>query len=151
MTKTITRRFWFSYGHRVFQHESECANLHGHNATLFVTVKGPLDQQGRIIDFKELKSRVDPWLQKYWDHSMLWFKDDPVGQFLYGLSAVVHTAALDEIHRMKNFQCPFNPTAEEMCTYLAEKVIPDLLTGTELQVVNVTMYETDNCSASVEV
>lgn len=149
--KTITRRFWFSYGHRVFQHESACANIHGHNATLFVTVTGPQDKQGRIIDFGELKKRVDPWLQEHWDHAFLWNANDPVGQYLYEDHASFANPVRLEIKSMRNFKCPFNPTAEEMCSFLMDVILPELLSGTELRVVNVTMYETDNCSASVEV
>src|SRR5256885_13915911 len=61
---TVTRKFWFSYGHRVFQHEGACGNLHGHNGVVNVTATAnELDNVGRVIDFGVLKNKIDPWIQ----------------------------------------------------------------------------------------
>lgn len=36
MPQTCSRRLQFSAGHRVYNHEGKCANLHGHNYVLWV-------------------------------------------------------------------------------------------------------------------
>ena len=71
------RKFHFCTGHRVFGHESKCANMHGHNYILWVHVEAnELDSLGRVIDFSVLKEKIDPWLQEMWDHTFLIFDQD---------------------------------------------------------------------------
>jgi len=36
----------------------DCEHLHGHNYTLEVFITGPLNDDGMIVDFKEVKDRV---------------------------------------------------------------------------------------------
>src|SRR5262249_14498003 len=53
---TCTRLLQFDAGHRVYQHEGKCANLHGHRYTAEITAQAEaLDKIGRVIDFSVLK------------------------------------------------------------------------------------------------
>src|SRR3970282_1292508 len=153
--QTITRKLWFSAGHRVYGHEGHCKNLHGHNYVLHVTAQAPdLDSLGRVIDFSVLKDRFDSWIQKNWDHGFLWFQEDRLCRKLYGDLSWLNTDLLadeedfDELHEMKSFVCPFNPTAENMARFLLDILGPEVMYGTEVTIVQITIFETENCWAT---
>ena len=77
-----TRRFTFSAGHRYLvegwspaQNERIFGRLtvpHGHNYTLDVTVRGPIDAEtGMVIDLSELKAVVAETIIERFDHADL--------------------------------------------------------------------------------
>jgi 6-pyruvoyltetrahydropterin/6-carboxytetrahydropterin synthase len=77
-----TRRFAFSAGHRYHvagwsaeQNERTFGRLtvpHGHNYTLDVTVRGPIDARtGMVIDLGELKEIVNATVIERFDHADL--------------------------------------------------------------------------------
>ena len=77
-----TRRFGFSAGHRYWveawppaENERVFGRLavpHGHNYTLDVTVRGPIDPQtGMVIDLGELKRIVTEAVVERFDHADL--------------------------------------------------------------------------------
>jgi 6-pyruvoyltetrahydropterin/6-carboxytetrahydropterin synthase len=77
-----TRRFTFSAGHRYHvagwsaeQNERTFGRLtvpHGHNYTLDVTVRGPIDARtGMVIDLGELKEIVNATVIERFDHADL--------------------------------------------------------------------------------
>lgn len=127
-----------SYGHRVVNHESKCANLHGHNASIWLGISGTLDSVGRIIDFGEIKSLFGTWLDENWDHRMLIFKDDPMAKELVALDKTV-------------VLLPFNPTAENFARYLMHEVQAQVTKGKKplWQLSEVTFYETPNCKVTL--
>ena len=59
--ESCARKIYFCYGHRVMNHESKCATLHGHNGVIWVhavPTQG-LDQLGRVVDFSVLAARLN--------------------------------------------------------------------------------------------
>ena len=140
MKTEAVRKIHFCAGHRVYGHESKCANLHGHNYVLWVHASADgLDNLGRIIDFSILKEKDDTWIQKNWDHTFLAYEND---RELLALEPLIQ----------KNkpwFICPFNPTAENMAGYLFKEIIPELLKGTGVVVSRLVLYETENCKVEV--
>lgn len=137
---TITRKLEFDAGHRVHNHESKCGTLHGHRYVLELTAHAPaLDGIGRVIDFSVLKEKIGTWVDKYWDHTCLIFKED--SETLAALEFVPHFKP--------TFICPFNPTAENMAHYLLHEIIPHLMAGTGVTVSKVKLWETQNCFAEV--
>jgi 6-pyruvoyltetrahydropterin/6-carboxytetrahydropterin synthase len=142
-TVTTASRFHdFSYGHRVVNHESKCAHLHGHNGRVTFTViaedlSNPLDSIGRVIDFSVIKTKLCNWVEQQWDHKFLVFDQDP---FLISLTH------LDPFGVVTVF---FNPTAENMAAYLLNEVGPKQLVGTGVKLVKVVVEETRKCSATV--
>ncbi len=77
-----TRRFTFAAGHRYWvetwptaENERRFGRLttpHGHNYTLDVTVRGPLDERtGMVIDLAELKGIVTETVVERFDHADL--------------------------------------------------------------------------------
>ena len=134
---TCTRRVQFAAGHRVYGHESKCANLHGHNYVVLFEAEAPqLDDIGRVIDFSVLKQRLGGWIEKEWDHGFLFDCTD------------VDCATIFVGSTWKRFACPFNPTAENMAEFLLRIVSPELLNATGVRVVRVTVWETENCYAT---
>jgi 6-pyruvoyltetrahydropterin/6-carboxytetrahydropterin synthase len=131
-----TRRLQFCAGHRVFGHESKCANPHGHNYLAYVEAHADaLDTIGRVIDFSVLKERIGGWIEANWDHGFIHYCNDLA---MYN--------ALQELHG-KSFSLPMNPTAENMALYLLSVVCPLVMDGTGITVRSVTVQETENCSA----
>lgn len=128
-----------SVGHRVYNHESKCAHLHGHNYRIHFHCQAEhLDSVGRVIDFSEIKSRLCMWLEDIWDHKMLIWNQDPWYRVLAELDPTV-------------VPVPFNPTAENMAEHLVKVVGPQQLHGTGIKLVFCRVEETRKCSASYSV
>lgn len=140
---TAVRRIQFCYGHRVFNHESKCATMHGHNGVVFIHAKAQdgLDSIGRVIDFSVLKETVGNWIDVHWDHTTILYKEDAI--------------TIDLIKQMEAKKPPFildeNPTAENLAKYLLEVVSPNLLKGKGVVVYKVVFWETENCFAEIEI
>lgn len=131
----------FCAGHRVVGHESKCANLHGHNYRIHFhceAEQGELDKVGRVIDFSVIKSTLCDWLEKFWDHRMLIWSQDPLKERLRLLDKTVMVV-------------DFNPTAENMADYLIKEVCPAQLKGTGIKVTKIVIDETRKCSVECEV
>lgn len=134
---TIVRTIGFSAGHRLWQHESKCAHVHGHNYVVeFHATAEQLDSVGRVIDFSVLKDRLGGWIDQHWDHGFICNKDDH--------------EVLDVMNRIagqKLFVMDVNPTAENLARHLLEVVGPQQLAGTGVRLVRVVLSETANCRA----
>ena len=71
MTYRLSVNDGFSAAHRLTGSGGKCESLHGHNFHVTLEVKGDeLDENGMLIDFKELKSALKTVLAKL-DHSDL--------------------------------------------------------------------------------
>lgn len=125
-----------SCGHRVFQHESKCAHLHGHNYRVHFTCEAEkLDSIGRVIDFSDMKSRLCMWLEDNWDHKTLIWENDPWAKVLPEIDPTIVIV-------------PFNPTAENIAQHLVEVIGPQQLAGTGIKLIHCDVEETRKCSAS---
>ncbi len=137
-----SRKIHFCSGHRILNHESKCANVHGHNYVAWVEAEAQsedkaLDSLGRVIDFSVLKEKVGGWIDKNWDHTMIIYRKD---------TELVEMANLLSKNKPV-FICDFNPTAENMADYILRVVGPQALTGTGVRLTKVVLYETENCYA----
>lgn len=134
----IERRFQFAMGHRVFQHESKCRHLHGHNYVLWAIAKAAeLDALGRVIDFGVLKERIGSWLDAYWDHGFMLFARDEEA-----IAAVAQVNATSKLYVLER-----NPTAENIAEHFVEDVAPRLMAGTTVRIIGCRLEETENCVA----
>ena len=125
-----------SCGHRVFQHESKCAHLHGHNYRVHFTCEAEeLDNIGRVIDFSDMKSRLCMWLEDNWDHKTLIWENDPWAKVLPEIDPTIVIV-------------PFNPTAENIAQHLVEVIGPQQLAGTGVSLLQCRVEETRKCSAT---
>jgi 6-pyruvoyltetrahydropterin/6-carboxytetrahydropterin synthase len=141
-----------SCGHRVCGHETKCRFLHGHNYRITFTCRAEaLDGLGRVIDFSAIKHTLCAWLEEHWDHKMLLWLQDPLLARMRALEqAGEDFAELAGIWGESVVAVPFNPTAENMASYLLTEIGPRLLAGGEVKLVRVRVEETRKCSATAE-
>ena len=137
ISQSAVRKIHFCYGHRVMNHESKCATLHGHNGVLwvYVTPMQELDALGRIVDFSVVKEAVGGWVDEHWDHTMIIFKED--------------LKTIELLSQAPSFKGVFildkNPTAENLAHYLLWSVCPSVLKGKGIIVHKIVFWETENC------
>ena len=127
----VAREISFCYGHRLLNYEGKCRHLHGHNGLAVIHLEAPrLDAKGMLVDFGEIKSKVQRWIDENLDHNMLLCKDDPI------LPALIERGE-------RVFLMDTNPTAENIA-----KLIFDHAVASGLPVVEVVLWETASCHAS---
>ena len=78
---SITKEFRFDAAHKLERQDlspeenralyGKCASFHGHTYTLQITVSGPLDASGMILNFTELKRLVKAQVVDRYDHANL--------------------------------------------------------------------------------
>jgi 6-pyruvoyltetrahydropterin/6-carboxytetrahydropterin synthase len=124
----VTREIEFCYGHRLLNYAGKCRHLHGHNARAVITLEGSvLDRSGMLVDFGEIKAKVQLWIDENLDHNMLLCRNDPLLPVL-----------LDRGERV--FVMDDNPTAESIA-----RLIYDHAAQAGLPVVKVVLWETEHC------
>ncbi len=127
----VSREISFCYGHRLLNYEGKCRHLHGHNGRAVITLEASqLDAKGMLVDFGEIKRKVQLWIDDNLDHNMLLCKDDPILPILRAQGERV-------------FVMETNPTAENIA-----RLIYDHAREADLPVVEVLLWETENCHAS---
>lgn len=121
----VTREIEFCYGHRLLNYEGKCRHLHGHNARAVITLQGPgLDDRGMLVNFGEIKEKVQLWIDENLDHNLLLCREDPLLPVLRGMGIRV-------------FAMDFNPTAENIARLIYERA-----EQSGLPVVEVVLWET---------
>lgn len=126
----VAREIEFCYGHRLLNYSGKCRHLHGHNGLAVIVLEGPdLDDRGMLVDFGEIKQHIKHWIDENLDHTMLLHRDDPLVPMLR-----------EQGERF--FLMDRNPTAENIA-----RLIFDRAKGAGLPVVEVTVWETENCHA----
>jgi len=128
---SVTKKVEFCYGHRLLEHAGACRHPHGHNATAEIEVSATaLDAMNMVIDFGEVKDRIERWVEREIDHRMILRADDPLVAVLQGLGEPVYV--LDS-----------NPTAERIA-----RLLFDVARDCGLAVSRVTVWETSSSSAT---
>ncbi len=107
----ITKEIEIDMGHRVTNHKSKCASLHGHRYKIevgvddqIITTEGSSDE-GMVMDFGDLKEVMMEVLDKRFDHGMvLWKKDELVPAIVADIKTKLTTV-------------DFIPTAENLAKF----------------------------------
>ena len=71
MRTRVTRSFSFDSAHELPWHSGKCRRLHGHTYRLEVSVEGPLDENGVVVDFDDLAKVVRREVVERFDHQFL--------------------------------------------------------------------------------
>jgi 6-pyruvoyltetrahydropterin/6-carboxytetrahydropterin synthase len=71
MRTSVTRTFTFEAAHQLPWHQGACRQLHGHGYRLEVTVSGPLNGDGIVVDFADLRAVVEREVIDRYDHTYL--------------------------------------------------------------------------------
>jgi len=67
----VTKEFTFDSAHFLPNYHGKCENMHGHTYRLQVTVDGPVDKNGLVIDFVLLKKVVKERVLEKLDHKII--------------------------------------------------------------------------------
>jgi 6-pyruvoyltetrahydropterin/6-carboxytetrahydropterin synthase len=127
----VTREIHFCYGHRLLDYAGKCRHLHGHNGVAVVSLEAPkLDAIGMLVDFGEIKQKLQRWIDETLDHTMILCRRDPLLPLLQERGERVYV--MDD-----------NPTAENIA-----RLIYDRAVASGLPVVEVRLWETAHCHAS---
>ena len=127
----VTREIEFCYGHRLINYDGKCRFLHGHNGRAVITLEASeLDSLGMVVDFSQIKQTIRGWIERALDHKMLLHRDDPLLGYLREKGEPI-------------FVMDSNPTAENIA-----KLIFDYAVSQGFPVVEVRLWETDNCYAT---
>jgi 6-pyruvoyltetrahydropterin/6-carboxytetrahydropterin synthase len=134
----ITRRFELDAGHRLMKHEGQCRNVHGHRYAFEVTLRGALDEVGRVWDFGTMKGAIGDTLLRWLDHSFIAQKGDPIIEWLAE-------------NEMRVTIVDFPPTAENLAaavrTMVTMMIYDDDEKSEVMTCTRVRCYETPNCWA----
>ena len=71
MNTSVTCTFTFEAAHQLPWHSGACQRLHGHGYRLEVTVSGPLNENGIVIDFADVRRAVEDHVIALYDHTYL--------------------------------------------------------------------------------
>lgn len=127
----VSREIAFCYGHRLLNYEGKCQHLHGHNGRAIIVLEGgKLDDRGMLVDFVDIKRKVQQWIDENLDHNMLLRRDDPILPVL-------------QAHGERVFVMDVNPTAENIARMIFDKAVE-----AGLPVFEVLVWETEKCHAS---
>jgi len=122
--------FDWCYGHSLdLPYDSKCLNYHGHNAKVEVEVEGPLNSNGMVMDFIELKNKVN---SISFDHKHL---NDIKCPFCNGIAV---RGIMEE-----------NPTAENL-VLLLKKWLDEIPFPINVKIRRIRVYETDSSFAEEE-
>lgn len=120
----VTKKFSFSAAHQLSGYNKHHDQLHGHNYTVNVTLKGSLDNNGFLIDLDKLETLIYTHVIYPLDNSFL----------------------NDQLK-------PLNPTVEVLALYLYHEIEICLRIceyTANLKITEITVYETDSHSATIK-
>lgn len=67
----IAKEFTFDAAHRLLNYNGQCANLHGHTYKLQIVLSGPVQKNGMVIDFVDLKRVITEKVISKLDHKFI--------------------------------------------------------------------------------
>lgn len=110
----VTKQFTFEMAHALHNYDGPCKNIHGHSYHLEVTIKGPVDQEGFVMDFSHLKKIVHTSVVAPLDHALVLEE------------ATIQ--AIPEIGRlpMKIKVLPVRPSCENLLCWVVDQIAPQL-------------------------
>ncbi|MHB2026880.1 MAG: 6-pyruvoyl trahydropterin synthase family protein [Elusimicrobiota bacterium] len=126
----VTRIIQFCYGHRLMDYDGKCSHPHGHNGRLEVVIKGKnLDRLGMVMDFEQIKSKLQTWVDERLDHKMILKANDPLVNVLKNMGEPLVVLST-------------NPTAENIA-----RMVYDEARRQKLPIAAVRLWETPNSLA----
>lgn len=123
----VTKEFSFDMAHALHNYDGLCRNIHGHTYRFQVTLIGEPNavagdpKLGMVIDFSTLKSIVRSEIVERFDHSLVVSKAQDLPRENVSFQ-----------HSDKFIVVDFQPTAENLVIYFAERIAGRLPQGMEL-------------------
>lgn len=154
MNRTVIHReVQFDAGHRVPEHDSKCRNPHGHRYRVVVRVRGPIVEHGAeagmVMDFGRLKALLTELVHDRYDHGfVVASSDQAMLTALYAGSDM--DVAASACAPWRTVVVPWVPTAENFAQAIFVDVAQRIAeVGRDVEVVQVDVWETPNCCATV--
>lgn len=127
---SITQTFSFCYGHRLLGETGKPAQVHGHSATVVLTLQnGGLNERGQVYPKTRVEETLGSWINTELDHSLILCNTDPLLPSLNHLGERVYVM-------------PENPTEENIA-----RMIYHTATNFGLPVESVEVWDTENTRA----
>ena len=136
----ITKQFSFEMAHALRNYDGLCKNIHGHSYKMDITLSGkPLSDEnspknGMVMDFSDLKKLVNEKVISIFDHSLV-------------LNVKTDSHLIENLKQ--NFEkvviVDFQPTTENLLSFIAEKIEEGLPDNIKLNCVR--LRETDTSYA----
>jgi 6-pyruvoyltetrahydropterin/6-carboxytetrahydropterin synthase len=139
----VTKEIEIDMGHRVTNHKSKCASLHGHRYKIEVGVDDKVidtegsSDEGMVIDFGDLKDIMMQAIDAKYDHGFVLWKEDPMYESLCADS------------NTKLVGVNFIPTAENLARHWYLRIKPDL-EKRNIKIKHVKVWETPTSTATYE-
>lgn len=131
METNIGFRRTFAAAHRLNEYQGKCHNIHGHNYAVDITISGPVNSVGMVIDWGDVKPFID-----IYDHAIILEYNDPIADVLADYTRIVKVGK--------------PPTTEYLASMIADD-IGDFLVGNPREkefdksyLVTVQLQETDS-------
>ena len=131
---SIAKEFRWEMGHRLPFHRGLCKNIHGHSYRLRVEICGEVDENGMVLDYYELKSIVQPTIDRL-DHSFICDQTDTVMMEFF------------KNNPMKIVVVPFSTTAEHIVGYLLDDLREKFNRIDNIATITLRLYETEQAFA----
>lgn len=71
MILQVTKQFSFDAAHFLTKYHGKCERLHGHTYKLEITLEGPVQENGMVLDFSLLKRIVQKQVLSKLDHHLI--------------------------------------------------------------------------------
>lgn len=140
--QSIKRVFTFEAAHRLLNYEGKCANLHGHSYKLEVVAEstdGRLDKNGFVVDFAEIKTIINPIIERA-DHNSFWHSEDPLLKY-FDQACSLHYP----VHKEPIVFNMHNPSAENIAAWLLALAIQQEYSSA-WRFAGFVLHETEKCS-----
>lgn len=128
----VAKEFRFEAAHRLPFHEGKCRHLHGHSYKIVVELEGEPDANGFVIDFNEIKKRINPYIDEL-DHTTIISQND---------------VELKKVFDEKGWRyslMPVDSTAENLCKYFLDRILEEhmiFLKSIGIRSIGVKVFET---------
>jgi 6-pyruvoyltetrahydropterin/6-carboxytetrahydropterin synthase len=107
MRTSVNLAFTFEAAHQLPWHPGRCRDLHGHGYRLELTVEGPLDENGVVVDFDTLRADVEREVIGRYDHTYLNdLVDNPTAELIAHDAWKALEAAGVAVARLRLYETP---------------------------------------------
>jgi len=136
MLTRISKTFRWEMAHRLPFHTGGCRNVHGHSYSMTVELAGEPDANGMLIDYFDIKSIVQPYIDEV-DHAFLCDTSDTlIVQFL-------------EQSALKGVLVDFSTTAENIAAWFFTRLAEEFIVYKNIRELRISVAETENSNAEV--
>jgi len=144
----ITKQIEIDMAHRIPNHESKCRNLHWHRYVIEAWVEWEVIQKSwvantwMVVDYSDLKKIMINYIDKFFDHWAVFYKDDKYVNILNLL------LSFEDQDAAKMHFVNFIPTAENLAKFWFEMIKKPLNDEYDIKLIYLKVWETPTSSAT---